>query len=283
MVNDVEIIAETGSNHNGNLVRALDLITAAARCGAHTVKFQLFDDQLWRENDPRHNSIKPLIVPPNWIPILQSRCIAEGVKFLCTPFSIKALDILEFYNVKRYKISSGDITYKPLIALIGTLNKPVILSTGFSTMAEINQALDWLSCGEHIPQITLLHCVGGYPTLPADANLRRIQDLREEFGLPVGVSSHYKQWWLDVAVVMLGAVVIEKHFDLYNGQDAGVEAGHSLLPAELADLVNAVEDVKLGLDMPDGFCKVDQEARLNARRDPSDWSRPIRLDGTQRD
>ncbi len=278
MVNDVEIVAEIGSNHSHNLLRALDLITAAAQCGADTVKFQLFTaDTLWRKDDYRWLVTKDLALPSEWIPKLQNQCVVDGVNFLCTPFSIGAVNILESYSVDRYKIASGDITYEPLIKLVGTLRKPVILSTGFSTMDEIDRALNWLNRNGRNPQITLLHCVGGYPTLPADANLRRIQSLKEEFGLPVGVSSHYKQWWLDVAAVMLEAVMIEKHFDLYSGKDAGIEAEHSLLPNELSDLVNAVEDVQLGLGVPEreGFCKVDQEARLNARRDPSDWLRPV--------
>lgn len=276
MVDNVEIVAECGSNHNGNLQRALDLITLAAYRGADTAKFQLFDNHLWRKDDPRSITTKSLALPAEWIPKLQIHCQLNGVNFLCTPFSIEALKILEFYDVKRYKIASGDITYKPLISLIGGLCKPIILSTGFSTMLEIDQALNWLNQRGPNPKITLLHCVGGYPTLPADANLFRIQSLKEEFGLPVGVSSHYKQWWLDVAAVMLGAVMIEKHFDLYEGKDVGVEGGHSLLPSELSDLVNAVEDVRLALTTPEreGFCKVDQDARQNARRDPSDWLRP---------
>lgn len=270
----VEIIAEVGSSHNGDLNTALELIKTSALAGANTVKFQLFTPDLWHASDPRHDKIKPFCVPESWLPRLIAECDEWRVEFLCTPFSLHAVETLEKLGVKRYKVASGDLTYTPLLAAIAQTHKPILLSVGFSTDVEIEKAIDDL--GGY--NITLLHCVGGYPTLPIHANLRRILDLWQNFGFKynaqVGVSSHLREWWVDVAAVAFNAKVIEKHVDLPGRP--GPEGGHSLDPLDFADFVLSVRDMKDAMTKQTAFCDDDEYARLHYRRDPDDWQRPLK-------
>ena len=276
----VEIIAECGSNHRGSLDRALMLIEAAAVAGADTVKFQYFHaDTLWRDNDPRYPTTLPLSMPPSWIPRLQQQCSDQGVNFLCTPFSMEAVLCLRDHGVTRYKVASGDITYFPMLQEIAKTGKPVLLSTGFANYLEISRALDVLDPHGSRDDIILLHCTGGYPTKPKDMALRRILSLGEEFWYPIGLSSHWREWYLDLIGVAYGAVCIEKHFDL---DGLGIEAGHSLFPTEFRSLVEAV---KMACDavgdrwINEGkMCQDDLYARANYRRDESDWLRPPKQD-----
>ena len=274
----VEMIAEVSSNHMGKLDRALMLIEAAAVAGADTVKFQYFHaETLWRENDPRYHTTLPLSMPPAWIPRLQQQCSDQGVSFLCTPFSEEAVLCLQDHGVTRYKVASGDITYFPMLQRIAQTGQPVILSTGFASYLEISRALDILDPrGERNKDITLLHCTGGYPTKPEDMALRRILSLGEEFWCPVGLSSHWREWYLDLIGVAYGVVCIEKHFDL---DGAGIEAGHSLFPMEFRSLVEAVKKAHDAVGdrwINEGTMSQDDlYARINYRRDESDWLRPV--------
>ena len=274
-----ELICELGSNHNGDFERAKSLAHTACSCGADTIKIQLFEaDKLWRKGHPRHAETLKVETKPAWIPELKS--IVEGHKkeFLCTPFSPSAVETLEKAGVKRYKISSGDVTYKPLLEEVAKTGKPVLLSVGFSTLAEIEKAIERLRPTGRCDDLTLLWCVGDYPTLPERANYPAILDLIQEFTMKyntgIGLSSHLKDWWLDLIPLGYNISVIEKHFDLSDG--AGVEWGHSLSPHDFAVFAQAVRNTEKALTRYDWPAPEDDETRRLCRRDPRDWLRPER-------
>ena len=270
---NVEVIAEIGSNHNGSLERAFELIRQADMAGVDTVKFQLFTaDELWDKEDPRHATTQTVALPKEWLPELKEYTESFGMEFLCTPFSPRGVDVLENLGVKRYKISSGDLTYKALLSAVRETERPVLLSVGFSTKAERIWAIQRLRYDDAESPITLLHCTGGYPTEITDANLGNIITLSDEFpDLPIGLSSHWKEWWLDISMIHLISVV-EKHFDLDDGN--GVEAAHSLTTTEMGFFTSAVLDAVSAFDSTPGFSEPDLYARKNYRRNPVDNLRP---------
>src|SRR3990167_10840846 len=217
----VELIAEIGSNHGGDFDRARQLAETACSCGADLVKFQLFTaDTLWRKGHPRHAETLKVETKPEWIKPLKEIIEKHGKEFLCTPFSPYAVEVLEEAKVKRYKIASGDVTYRPLLQAVALTGKPVLLSIGFSTFAEIHKAIEWLRPSGSREDITLLWCVGDYPTTPARANYPAVLDLIQEFVMQyncqIGLSSHLKEWWLDLVPMAYKISVIEKHFDLFD-------------------------------------------------------------------
>lgn len=250
------IIAEVGSSHNGSKDTALELIKVAAEAGCDWVKFQLFSgDDLWYPGDERLQATRKLALPETWLPDLKKCAEDHGIKFLCTPFSIRAVNILRDLGVEAYKISSGDLTYIPLIEEIGKTEKLVFLSVGGGTLDEINTAL-WAM---PVSEVVLLHCVPGYPTTPANAHLPHMLDLaqyymmhsgwteptRQKFGdrtFPVGLSSHLREYYVDAASVLYNAHTIEKHIDLPGRP--GPEGPHSLDPDELNLFVMMVKDME---------------------------------------
>ena len=280
----VNIIAEVGSNHMRDKGRALELIAQSAAAGADVVKFQLFTaDTLWSRSDDRHKGTTRVELPPEWIPDLIQTCEANKVKFLCTPFSPAAVDLLESHGAEAYKISSGDVTYLPLIEKIGKTRKPVYLSVGGATIGEINAALKLLPDNE----VVILHCVPGYPVAPSNAFIRHILNLGQLYyigqntlgrhSIPIGLSSHLREWWVDVMAIAYHVHTIEKHVDLIDR--AGPEAGHSLDTVELSHFVRAVRDGEAAMaDRPfidfEKFSKDELYARANYRRNPQTWVRP---------
>ena len=278
------IIAEIGSNHKNDKGRALELITQSAAAGADTVKFQLFTaDELWSKSDKRHAGAKRVELPPEWVPDLIDCAAANKVKFLCTPFSPAGVELLEYHHVEAYKISSGDLTYTPLLEAIAKTGKPVFLSVGGGTIGEINVAIKLLPENE----LVILHCIPDYPSTPRTAFIRNLLNLSQMYyigqnptgrhSIPIGLSSHLREWHVDVATVAYHVHSIEKHVDLVDR--AGVEEGHSLDMVELAAFVKAVRDVEAAMaDRPmvdfENFSKPELYARANYRRNPITWLRP---------
>ena len=278
----IEVVAEIGSSHNGSLWRALTLVDIAAECGADHVKIQLFaKDMLWRRGDPRNDAIEKLSVPYWWIPELQTRCERHGIKLMATPFSIEALDMMVGFGIETVKIASGDINYTMLLRAVALADRPIILSTGYSTLVEIERAVKTILEMNDKASITLNACVGEYPASPETANVKRVLQLKEKFiGYPnidYGLSSHLREWWCDVAVIPFGISSIEKHICL-DWPLEGPEKGHSLRPKEFRQFVKAVRDVeKASVEWPDGqFSEGELKERAIARRDPSDWLRPTK-------
>lgn len=269
----VNVIAEVGANHGGNLSSALVMVDWAADAGADVVKFQMYTGKdLWRDGDPRQKETIGLALPEAWLAPLIEKCAKRKVEFLCTPFSPATVDLLEFHQVKHYKISSGDITYIPLLKAVAETGKPVFLSVGAASYDEIDNALEILGTED----VVLLHCIPGYPTKPKDAYIRHILDLTDRYtmksNVPVGVSSHLREWWVDVACVAYRAHSIEKHIDA-PGRN-GPERQHSLSPDEFTKFCGAVRDMEQAMDNYVELSEPELYARENYRRSPTDWLRP---------
>jgi len=280
----IDVIGEIGSNWATGFDHkrtALKLIEKVSEAGANTAKIQLFaPDTLWRKDDPHYKKILHLCLPPEWLPDLKAKADECKIELLVTPFHPRDFEVLKAVGINRVKISSGDMTYVPLLKEASRYDMPVLLSTGFSTIGEIKTAVGHLlSFNQYLP-ITLLHCVGGYPTAPKDANLGRILDLKElAIGLDiknVGLSSHVNEWWFDLIAVAYKISCIEKHIAL-KGLYRGPEDGHSLSPSEFSKFVKAVRDAESAMNKPrNAFCDADMFARRVSRRDPSDWLRPVK-------
>ncbi len=283
------IIAEAGVNHNGSLEIAKKLIEVAADAGADAVKFQTFKaDKLvsssalkaeyqTRTTDATETQfamIRKLELDEAAHDILIGHCKLCGIEFLSTPFDEDSVDLLAGrFNLARIKIPSGEITNAPLLLKIAESAKPVILSTGMSSLGEIEDALGvlafgYLKCGEwpsikgfhsayssEVGQsmlqrhVTLLHCTTEYPAPYEDVNLKAIDTLRAAFALPVGFSDHTAGIAVAIAAVARGAVIIEKHFTLDRNLP-GPDHKASLEPTELKEMVKSIRLVEQALGSP---------------------------------
>jgi len=236
------IVAEIGSAHHGDMVKADELIAAAAESGADCAKFQLIiaDEILHPDSGsitlpggatPIFQRFKALERPPEFYRELSERCTKYGVEFLCSPFGVQSAAILREIGVRTVKIASPELNHVPLLRALAGI--PRILSTGVSTLSDIEAALD--ICGTE--ETVLLHCVTSYPADPAEYNLAIIPHLSSLFGVPVGVSDHSTDPILiPVIATTLGAVVIEKHFTL-DKKGKGLDDPIALNPAEFRTMV----------------------------------------------
>jgi N-acetylneuraminate synthase len=286
-MNRVFIIAEAGVNHNGSIENALALIDVAAEAGADAVKFQTFKSeavisrfaakaayqvQSTGSGESQLDMVRKLELNESAHEALVERCAMRGMLFLSTPFDSGSADFLvRRLNMPTIKIPSGEITNGPLLLQLARYKRPVILSTGMSTMAEIEQALGVLAFGYSLPEgaapslnaftrsyclpagqlalkqyVTLLHCTTEYPAPLAEVNLNAMATLHSAFGLPVGYSDHTQGITVPIAAAALGAVVIEKHFTLDNNLP-GPDHKASLEPMELTSMVRAIRAVELAL------------------------------------
>lgn len=282
----VYVIAEAGVNHNGSLEMAMELVDAAARAGADAIKFQTFRaDSLVTVGAPKaeyqrlttasdetqHTMLKGLELGPPAHKALLEHCRSRGIDFLSTPFDEESLDLLVHeLGLRRIKISSGEIVSGPLLLQAARSGVDIILSTGMSTIAEVEMALAVLAFGfvsrdvtpswEEIwrayhsregrsaleEKVVLLHCTSEYPAPFSDVNLRAMDTLRAAFGLPVGLSDHTEGIAVSIAAVARGAAVIEKHLTLDKNLP-GPDHKASLEPEELADLVRSIRQVEQAL------------------------------------
>jgi N,N'-diacetyllegionaminate synthase len=258
-----QIIAEAGVNHNGSLELAKKLIDVAVEAKADYVKFQTFNTdrivshQAKKANyqqqnssnndDLQYNMIKNLELSKANHFELQAYCKNKNIGFLSTGFDEESVDFLSEMNIPFYKIPSGEITNFPLIRHIALKGKPVILSTGMSTLEEVNKAIDILT-SNGIPKddITLLHCNTEYPTPMCDVNLKAMLKLKEVFGVIVGYSDHTLGIEVPIAAVALGAKVIEKHFTLDRTME-GPDQAASLEPNELKAMIDAIRNIELAI------------------------------------
>jgi len=273
----VLVVAEIGINHDGSLDKALDLIDAAAACGADAVKFQTFRaDRLMVPSDIRFSQqlaggesafamFRRLELSWEQHAALKEHADRKGILFLSTPFDEESADFLDRLGVPAFKIASADLTHLPLLRHVARKGRPVLLSTGMSYLHEVEEAVCTLqSCGA--PDIVLLHCISSYPAPPEALNLRAIQTLHQRFHLPVGFSDHSEGIFFSLLAAALGARILEKHFTL-DKNAAGPDHKASIDPRELRALVStlATVDASLGTGSKQPAAS-EQEGRALGRR-----------------
>ena len=254
------IIAEMSGNHNQSLERGLALVDAAAAAGVDALKLQTYtadtitmdtgfaiDEEgrsLW-EGKNLYQLYQEAHTPWEWHAALFARARQHGLLAFSTPFDETAVDFLESLDVPAYKIASFENAHWPLLRKVAATGKPVIISTGAATLAEIDEAVRVLrAAGCH--ELVLLKCTSTYPATPATTNLRTIPVLAETFNCPIGLSDHTMGVGASVAAVALGACVIEKHFTLSRAE-GGVDSAFSMEPHELKLLVDETERAQLAL------------------------------------
>lgn len=246
------VIAEAGSNHNGDLDLALDLVDEAAAAGADAVKFQTFrKERLYaaQPGDDPYESFADLEMPYEWIPRLRDRCAERGVDFLSTPFDERSARELE-PHVPAFKVASPTLSHHPLLETLASTGRPLIVSTGAHDMREVEAAVDVLR-DAGADELVLLHCVSAYPTPLDDINVRVVETLRDAFDVPVGLSDHTEDpRTAPAAAVALGGCVIEKHLTLDSTME-GPDHAMSVEPDGLATLVDAVRDTHRALGSPE--------------------------------
>jgi N,N'-diacetyllegionaminate synthase len=258
----VLIIAEAGVNHNGDLDIAKKLIDVAADAGADLVKFQTFNaDRLVTESaskadyqklstdgvESQYTMLRKLELTEAMHHELIAHCELSSIGFLSTGFDIESINMLASFGQKLFKIPSGEITNLPYLRHIGKLGKEVILSTGMSSMDEIESAINILEeSGTPRARITVLHCTTAYPVPITDVNLRAIQSIRTKFGVDVGYSDHTLGIEISLAAVALGATVIEKHFTL-DRTLPGPDHKASLEPKELKSMIDGIRSIEEAL------------------------------------
>ena len=254
------VIAEAGVNHNGNLDMSFQLVDAAVNAGADAVKFQTFtaerivtrdapkaayQKETTGSNESQLQMLKKLELSPQDHRRLQACCEKQGIIFLSTAFDEKSADFLEELDMPAFKVPSGEITNLPFLKHVAQKGKPLIVSTGMSSLEEVKSAVAVIrKTGNR--DLVLLHCVSAYPADAADANLRAMQTLSTAFGVPVGYSDHTLGIEVSLAAVAIGACVIEKHFTL-DCTLPGPDHRASLEPGELSVLVRGVRTVEVAL------------------------------------
>jgi len=250
------VIAEMSGNHNQDFDRALEIVEAAAKSGAHALKLQTYtadtitldvieseffiDDKesLWKGKS-LHELYQEAHTPWEWHEPIMKRANELGMICFSSPFDDTAVDFLEELNVPAYKIASFENTHLPLIKKVASTGKPMIISTGMASIAELDEAVR-TAREAGCKQLVLLKCTSTYPASPEDSNISTIPHMRELFNCEVGLSDHTMGIGGAVAAVALGATVIEKHFTLSRA-DGGVDSAFSMEPEEMKQLVIETE------------------------------------------
>ena len=243
------IIAEMSGNHNQSLERALTIVDAAADAGASAIKLQTYtadtmtlpgaftiadENSLWKGRE-LYDLYQEAYTPWEWHKAIFERAKERGILAFSSPFDETAVDFLEELGAPVYKIASFENTDHPLLRKVAATGKPVIMSTGAATIAELDEAVRVLR-GAGCQELILLKCTSTYPASPENTNLATIPHMRELFNVQVGLSDHTMGVGASLAAVALGATVIEKHFTLSRA-DGGVDSAFSLEPEELESLV----------------------------------------------
>jgi pseudaminic acid synthase len=256
--NKTYIVAELSANHGHSLDTALKTVKAAADCGADAIKIQTYTaDTITLNCDNEYFQIKQGTIwdgttlyklyqeaytPWEWHVPIQQEAAKYGLDFFSTPFDSSAVDFLESINVPVYKIASFEINDIPLLKKVAATKKPLIISTGIATMADIEEAL--ITCRkEGCSDITLLKCTSSYPALPEKANLATIPNMKETFGVDVGLSDHTMGIAVALAATALGARIIEKHF-IIDKSIGGPDASFSMEPEEFRVMARDIRTVE---------------------------------------
>jgi pseudaminic acid synthase len=276
----VYIVAELSANHGQKFGQGAELIRAAREAGADAVKlqtytpdtltidsqkewFQIEKGSLWAGRT-LYELYKEAFTPWEWQPKLMKIANDLGLPLFSSPFDFSSVDFLEKMDVPAYKIASFELVDLPLIKRAAATGKPVILSTGMASIAEIEEAVS-AARQAGATEIALLKCTSGYPALPKEMNLRTIPHLAATFGAPVGLSDHSLGISIPVAAVSLGAAIIEKHLTLSRA-DRGPDSAFSLEPAEFKAMVEAVRTAEQALGGIHYGSSEDESANLRFRR-----------------
>lgn len=259
----VFIIAEAGVNHNGSVDIAIRMVEEARHAGADSIKFQSFNSdklasrfaekaEYQKQNTEgaeggygQYEMLKRLELSEDDHRALLAHCRKNGILFLSSPFDEGSADLLAHLDVPAYKIPSGEVTNHGFLRHVALKRRPIILSTGMSTLAEVAEAVEVI-VGAGNEQLFLLHCVTEYPAPVAEVNLKAMVTLANAFGFPVGYSDHTPGLEIAVAAAALGARIIEKHFTLSKDM-AGPDHRASLEPHELKAMVQAIRNVEKAL------------------------------------
>lgn len=246
------VVAEMSGNHNQSLERALEIVDAAAKSGVHAVKLQTYtadtitlnvkekdffisdSKSLW-QGEYLYDLYKKAYTPWEWHKPIMDKCKELGLICFSTPFDETAVDFLETLNVPCYKIASFEVVHLPLIKKVAQTGKPIIMSTGMASVAELDDAVKTAK-NNGCKDLVLLKCTSSYPAEPSQSNILTIPHMRELFECQVGLSDHTLGIGVSVASVALGATFIEKHFTLSRA-DGGVDSEFSLEPEEMKNLV----------------------------------------------
>ncbi len=281
------MIAEISGNHNGSLQRALDIIYHVAHAGVDAVKIQTYtaetitmnvdssdfkigqDHELWGGRT-LFNLYEEAFTPWEWHQPIFEFARSLGVIPFSTPFDETAVEFLESLNCPIYKVASLEIVDLPLIEMVASTGKPLIISTGTATLEEVSDAISAAKLGG-AKDITALVCTSSYPAQAKDAHLSRMKTLKDSFGVKVGLSDHTLGSAVAVAATALGATVIEKHVTL-SRDDGGVDSAFSMEPAELAQMILDINDAQAAIGDPNAW-RTDSEQE-SVRLRPS-----LRFDG----
>lgn len=247
----VYFIAEIGSNHDGSLQQAKDLIDAACLIGADAVKFQSFSaEQLVVRSHPAFDTLKKLELPKYWHLELATYAHQHGLDFLSTPFDEQKVQWLEEAGVRAYKIASGDMTYHRLLEVVARLGKPLLLATGIATLEEVQTSVRVIEASGN-EQIAVLHCVSNYPPADEDLHLNALSTLRRAFPAYVlGLSDHSSGDVGPLGAVTLGARIIEKHITLSRGLK-GPDHPYALEVEEFGVMISRIRRLEKMLGQPD--------------------------------
>ena len=267
------IVAELSANHNGSLNKAKESIKTAKECGADAIKIQTYTadsmtinsnredfkikDGLW-EGYTLYDLYKEASTPYEWHEELFNYARNIGITLFSSPFDEDAVDLLDRLDTPAYKVASFELTDIPLIKYIAKKNKPILISTGLSTDAEIEDALNAIKQTGN-DQVLVFHCISSYPAPVSNMNLRRIKKLREKFNVEVGLSDHSITNTAATVSIALGAVAIEKHF-IINRLDKGPDSDFSIEPYQLKELIFQTNESWLALGN-ENFQRSDEESK----------------------
>lgn len=275
------IIAEMSGNHNQSLKRALEIVDAVAKSGAHALKIQTYtadtmtlnlsqedffisdSKSLWKKKS-LYSLYQEAYTPWDWHKPIFDRCQELGIIGFSTPFDDSAVDFLESLNVPCYKIASFENTDLPLIRKVASTGKPMIISTGMATVAEIDDAVR-AARESGCKEIVLLKCTSTYPASPENANILTIPHMQKLFDCQVGLSDHTLGIGVAVASVALGATVIEKHVTLSRA-DGGVDAAFSIEPTEMKTLVTETKHAWQALGQVKYGSTINEKSSIMYRR-----------------
>ncbi len=274
VLSPVFVIAEIGLNHGGSLARALELVDAAAAAGASAVKLQtLYANRLVARSCPAPAHVKASSLQDFFAEfeldldahrVIVERARRHGLAVMTTPFAEDVVPALDQLDFDAYKVASGDITYLGLIAKLAATGKPLVISTGMSTLSDVAAALGTARL-RRCDQLAVLHCVSAYPTPPAAENLRAIRTLADAFWVPVGLSDHGTGLPSAVAAVALGATIYERHLVL-PGDTAAIDAAVSSTPDQLKAIVQAMEQARVALGSGAKLCQPAEAVNVTASR-----------------